>query len=177
MDNKNAFPRASRTDEVAAVFEGNYSAYQYRVVEFVVEHLTDLSRVFQGDFQEMIVLAIVGQVQMRAMRVAAQCGEDPWTLPEERLSINASRLADVTAIPRETVRRKLQSLERCGWVVQTGNSAWRLAVSDGGAKAKFDLLEVDKRAIHRVACLFAELEQLFVPPISANQCNLSDNSK
>lgn len=149
-----------RTDEIAATFEANYPAFQYRVVEFVVEHLADLSRVFEGDLQEMLVLAIVGQVQMRAMRTAALAGEDPWALAEERVSINASRIADVTAIPRETVRRKLRSLEERGWVTQTANSAWRLTVDGAGAKAKLDLADVDRRGIGRVARLFAGLEQI-----------------
>jgi predicted transcriptional regulator len=149
-----------RLDEIVMTFEANYPAYQYRVVEFVVDHISDLSRVFEGDLQEMLVLAIVGQVQLLAMRTAAQAGVDPWSLTDERLSINASRIADVTAIPRETVRRKLRSLEQRGWVIQTANSAWRLAVDGGVAKAKLDLNDVDRRSISRVARLFAGLEQI-----------------
>ncbi len=164
MDNAHSFFQGGRMDKLAATFEENYPVFQYTVVEFVVEHLADLSRVFDGDLQEMLVLAIVGQVQMRAMRAAALAGEDPWGLAEERVSINASRIADVTAIPRETVRRKLRSLEQRGWVSQTANSAWRLAVDDGFAKAKLDLQEVDRRGIRRVARLFAGLEQI-VPTV------------
>jgi hypothetical protein len=149
-----------RVDDVRSAFEDNYLLFQYQWVEFFIEHLSDISRAFRGDLQAMIVLAIVGQVQIRAMKVAARAGLDPQSLRPERLSITASRIADVTGIPRETARRKLTALERRGWIVRGEEGAWRLAVDGGVATAKTDLAEVNKRAIARVARLFCELEAL-----------------
>ena len=151
--------RASRrTEEVRSVFEADYPAFQYRFVEFFIEHLSDVSRAFRGDLQAVIVLALIGQVQMRAMRQAALAGQDPYALPPERVSISASRIADVTGIPRQTVRRKFVALERRGWVVQGEAGAYRLAIRDGTAPAKIDLEAVDRRAMARVARLFRDLE-------------------
>jgi hypothetical protein len=42
------------------------------------------------------------------MRSAVFAGEDPVAIPPERCAIGASRLADVTPIPHQTVRRKLE---------------------------------------------------------------------
>ena len=151
---------ARRADEALAAFEADYMAYQYRWVEFFIEHLADLSRAFRGDLQAMMVLALVGQVQLRAVRAAVKAGTDPAAIPAERLSIGASRIADVTGIPRETVRRRLTALERKGWLVRSGEADWRLAIADGKAAARADLATIDRRAMVRLARLFADFEAL-----------------
>ncbi|MCZ0964585.1 hypothetical protein [Paracoccus benzoatiresistens] len=152
---------SQRVEEVRAVFAADYLTYQYCFVEFFLEHLSDISRAFRGDLQTLIVLALIGQVQMRAMRQAATTGQDPCLLPPERLSISASRIADVTGIPRQTVRRKFAALERKGWVMRTETGAYRLAMrDDGNAPARIDLEMLDRRAMVRVARLFRDLEAI-----------------
>ena len=64
-------------------------------MQFFVEHLSDVSRVFGGDLQEMLVLAVIGQAYMRADE-----------LGRENAPINACRISETTGIPRQTVRRK-----------------------------------------------------------------------
>lgn len=161
---KGLHPRSKasqRLEEVRAIFDADYMTYQYCFVEFFIEHLSDISRAFRGDLQALIVLALIGQVQMRAMRQAAMAGQDPWSLPPERLSISASRIADVTGIPRQTVRRKFAVLEQKGWVMRTESGAYRLAVlADGSAPARIDLETLDRRAVARVARLFRDLEAI-----------------
>lgn len=151
---------ADRSDEVDAIFEARYPDYQYRFVEFFVEHVSDVSRAFKGDVQAMLVLAILGQAWFDACRVAAASGRSPEELPPERSGTSASRIADITGIPRETVRRKLAGLEERGWLLRNDDGSFRLAVADGKAVAKQDLSEIDCRARKRVARLFADLEAL-----------------
>jgi predicted transcriptional regulator len=158
---KNAAPAPKtpqRVEEVRQVFEENYLEYQYRFVEFFIEHLSDVSRTFRGDLQAVVVLALVGQLQLRELRLAGK--QDAGSLPPERLSIAASRIADITGIPRQTVRRKLAALEDRGWVVRNAEGAFRIAVKDGQATAKTDLSELDARSLDRVARLFRDLETL-----------------
>ncbi len=149
-----------RADEVLAAFDADYMAYQYRWVEFFIEHFTDLSRAFRGDLQSMMVLGLVGQVYLRAVRAALKTGSDPSAIPPERLGISASRIADVTDIPRETVRRKLAALEKKGWLARSGEAAWRLAVEGGEAAARNDLAAIDRRAMLRLARLVSDFEAL-----------------
>lgn len=115
-----------------------YLAIQYQFVELFIEHLTDVSSAFGGDLQEMLVLAIVGQVCIRAVEKG-----------QENAPISASRISDVTAIPRQTVRRKLQSLERRGWVRQIAGGGWELIMIDGTSLAQAGLRELDSRGIER----------------------------
>jgi hypothetical protein len=150
---------ADRSAVLETAFSADYRTYQYRFVEFFIEHMADLSRTFRGDLQQMIVLALIGQVTLRAYRAAEIAGEDPSALPEERFVIAAARIADVTGIPRETVRRKLAALERRKWVVQAGDGGWRLATAQGVATVLEDLAEIDRRSMQRVARMVAELER------------------
>lgn len=42
----------TRAEAVQAQLEENYAPLQYQFVEFLVEHLTDVSREFGGDLQQ-----------------------------------------------------------------------------------------------------------------------------
>jgi DNA-binding MarR family transcriptional regulator len=152
--------KAERAAEVRDMLASNYADYQYRFVEFFVEHLEDVSRAFRGDLQQMIVLAIIGQIRLRAVRSAILAGEDPTAIPPERCAIGASRIADVTAIPRQTVRRKLELLEQRGWIERLGDGMWTLHYEGGSSRAREGLSDVDLRGIDRIARLFADLEAI-----------------
>lgn len=152
--------KAERADEARAAFAGQYMDYQYRFVEFFVEHLEDVSRVFRGDLQQMNVLAIIGQLRLRAVRSAVLAGEEPAAIPPERCAIGASRIADVTATPRQTVRRKLELLEQKGWIERLEDGLWTLHYDDGVSNARKGLSDVDRRAVDRIARLFADLEAI-----------------
>ncbi len=118
--------------------------FRYHLVEFVTEHLIDCSRAFNGDLQEVLVLAVVGQVFMHVRR---QDGVDPATITR---SIAASRIADITGIPRQTVRRKLASLGARGWVEQDETAGWRIVIGDDGIGAAHrPLAGLDVRGIQR----------------------------
>jgi predicted transcriptional regulator len=117
----------------------DYRLVQYHFVQFFVEHLADVSRVFDGDLQEVLVLAVIGQTCIRANE-----------LGRKNAPINASRISETTGIPRQTVRRKLQSLEQRGWIHQIEGGAWQLTMDDLEAVARYDLAELDKRGIERI---------------------------
>jgi DNA-binding MarR family transcriptional regulator len=150
---------ARRIEEVEAAFIAQYPGYQYHAVEFLTAHLVDVSRQFGGDFQEMLLLAVIGQVHLHRMLTQpdAQAGD------AEPASISASRLADVTGIPRQTVRRKLAALAGRGWIEQTASAAWRLTVAGDDAPARLDLDGLNRRSIRRMAELFANLEGIAQP--------------
>lgn len=137
--------------EARQVPKESYALFQYHYVEFLVEHLADCSRMFRGDLQEMLVLAVVGQMQLRALIDSS--GERPFVVrpaPGDP-SISASRIADVTGIPRQTVRRKLLVLQARGWVAQRATGRWQLALDEAGrACARRDLEPLNTRAMDRV---------------------------
>lgn len=113
-----------------------------------------MSRAFDGDLQEALVLAIIGQVTLKV--TAPPLPDGPIDLP----AISASRIADVTGIPRQTVRRKLASLERRGWIERTEAATYKLVVTAGEVPAHRDLAGLDERAIDRTARLHVNLERI-----------------
>ncbi|MCO8145984.1 hypothetical protein NHN26_12195 [Rhodovulum tesquicola] len=152
--------RKRRTEFLADRFADDFVAYQYCFVEFFTGQLVDLSRFFRGDLQQMLLLSIIGQVLLK-VRKAEQAGGEAVSISPGQMSIAASRLADLTGIPRQTVRRKLALLEKRGWITQEPDGSWRIVVGeDGTAPARRELAEQDESARLRVAKLVSDLEKL-----------------
>lgn len=146
---------ASRTAEIEARIRDNYAQSQYHLVQFFTEQSIDALRTFGGDFDQVIVLAIIGQNHLNAF--IAQAGNPDLVV--NRAS-NATRIADITGLPRETVRRKLLKLAERGWVHQNAQREWELTGPPDDSNARRDLAEIDDRGIRRLARLYAGLEKI-----------------
>ncbi len=155
-------PQEGRVAILVENFARDPREFQYAFVNFLVDHLTDLSRSYGGDFQQIMILAIIGQRRLNVMR-----GLPGSEVPQpETMAITASRLADVTGIPRETVRRKLALLERKGWITQGADGAWSLIADPEGQDlpVRRDHAAFHQRASRRIAQLVATLETVGVKP-------------
>ncbi len=149
-----------RIEALAERFAEEYPRFQYALVEFQVAHLTEVARAFGGDLQQSLILAVIGQVRLRARRRADDTGEA--LPPPEELAITASRLADVTGIPRETVRRKLTLLGERGWIAQRSDGAWHIVADRSGddVPARRHFAAQDARNRRQVARLVDALSRL-----------------
>lgn len=156
--------KTERTRQAEDALTANYVEFQYCFVDFLVEYLEDLSRMFRGDLTLMLVLAVIGQSRIRAVRDAMTTGLAPAEVATLRSGVSASRVADLTSVPRQTVRRKLAQLRDKGWVEQYEDGTWGMTVSQGASNARQDLKEADRRALARVARMFADLESIVGPP-------------
>lgn len=117
---------------------------RYQFGEWFTEQLIDAAQAFDGDLQSMLLIAIIGQVHLRRVIAAHEGAEESdW----RDVQISASRLADITHINRETVRRKLKAMEKRGWLEQTPNASWRLAMKGNHIKVRDDLAELDRRTL------------------------------
>ena len=137
-------------------YKDDYLNAQYCWIQFFSEHVADSSRQFGGDLQMMLILAVVGQSALEQIRSQFASAVDPSALS----GINASSLADITGIPRQTVRRKLQALAAKGWIAQKPDSSWAIVIDEQGAVAARDLYDLDSRGIQRIATLTARLWDL-----------------
>ena len=117
--NKKKAPQAKSQNELHFTqhpkIENNYEFLVHQFMEFIGSQLCDCSRVFNGDLTEMVVLTVIGQIFFRHLTNEAVKNYD---LGGEELSVSISRISELTAIPRETVRRKLLKMKRKGWVEQ-----------------------------------------------------------
>lgn len=149
---------------VVVAYRKNYIRAQYNWVQMFTEHLTDCSRVFNGDLQAMLILAIIGQSYLFKLMKDGHVEVQPGSVPIlDGTSINASSLAAVLEIPRETVRRKLSFLAEQGWI-EKNESGWRLVVSQGQSLARAALHELDQRSMMRIAKLVGDFNTLAHKP-------------
>lgn len=93
-------------------------------VEQFCELLVTLRRIFGGDLDLMLVLAVIGSRTVPRGRID-RMSYDAFLACARRESepapINLQSIADYSGIPRETVRRKVQELQRAGWVLKRDN--------------------------------------------------------
>jgi predicted ArsR family transcriptional regulator len=107
----------------------------------------------------MLVLAILGQNHLKALLA----GETDARTPGTPFGITASRIADVTDMPRQTVRRKLQDLARRGWLTQNSDAAWVLVGPPDDTAAGQDLAELSQRGLDRAVRLRDDLNRILGP--------------
>ena len=136
------------------LFVDQYPFMQYSYVQFFADHLRDLYRVFEADLQSALIVAIVGRMDVEASirSSSARDGTPPDAAVDTPRPINASRLAEVTGIPRETVRRKLETLAGRGWIERDADGVWHIKTEGPDmAPARRELADVEVRQMERVA--------------------------
>jgi predicted transcriptional regulator len=113
--------------------------------------LIQLREAFDDDIDLMIVLAAIGErtrpeswqpEPITYRQITRRKGEEYLQMP-----INMQSVSDFTGIPRETVRRKIQFLEKKGWVKRDADG--RLTISGTAA------VELEKSTIHSIEYLAA----------------------
>jgi hypothetical protein len=148
---------AELTSEVCyQAFRTHYYVAQYHWVQFTTEWLAECSRAFKGDLQMMVILAVVGQPHLEHRLGPERRDEDGQPVLR---SVNASRIADVTGIPRETVRRKLERMAQLGWVQQMPDASWSIRMTDGVAPVREAMGPIEDASMRKVSRFVAN----FVP--------------
>jgi len=120
---------------------------QYYFSEFMIEQLADCMDVYNGDLEEMLILAVVGQALLKYYMNPHSFHPD---IEEYKSAISSSRIAEVSRIPRSTVLRKLKSLHERGFIVQIENGYWRLSLDNGRSVAERNLGAHGRRSLDRV---------------------------
>ena len=142
------------------LYQKKYILMQYNFVQFFAEHLADCSRTFGGDLQMMLILAILGQRRLdaRIQRGFLEVGPAPADIvPLKAKGMNSSSIAEISGIPRETVRRKLDALAERGWVARDEHGRWRVAIVVTDAS---ELTGLNGRQMDRVARFLANTQRI-----------------
>ena len=84
--------------------------------------LVILRREFDGDLDAMLVLLTLSLGTQREDWREALFGDMPGSAPL-RLT-NTQSIAQATGIPRESVRRKLATMQAKGWITRDANNHW-----------------------------------------------------
>lgn len=138
------------------VLQSSYAPFQHHFIEFQVAHLKDSASLFNGDLEEMLVCVVLARANLRD-----EVGQSTTKKTEgsARSALSAARLSELTGIPRETVRRKLKSLENRGWATRVGRSGWSLALQGETPVLRSDLQDFLRREIRRLVKLVRNLQE------------------
>jgi hypothetical protein len=138
------------------VVRENYVTFQHEFIEFLVAQLIDFRKVFNGDLDETLVYIFVARYYLREERSRGQDHQDQdgyWAAPP-----TLARIAEFTAIPRETVRRKLIALQSRGLIEKIDHDKWRPATKDDVPVIRSAYEEFWAREMRRLVKLVRALE-------------------
>ena len=139
---------------IEQLFRADFNRFQGLWVEEHLRLMTALRRYFGNDLDKIIIMAAIGQQQLKEpnlpRRAYAPRVEGP-PLGDPGRFTNVERIAAATGVPRESVRRKVKELIACGWVVRLGSRA--LAVHP---RAAVDLQPTTEVVFPMLDRLFAE---------------------
>lgn len=111
---------------VEGLFRSDFNRFQGLWVEEHLRLMTVLRRYFGNDMDKIMIMAAIGQQQLRdpalPQRAYAPASVGPLLGNPARYT-NVDRIAAATGIPRESVRRKVNELIAAGWVERVGKRA------------------------------------------------------
>jgi hypothetical protein len=115
-------------DEIDASFDRAFSIVGFILNRHIVDHMLRCARRFDIDFETLVVWGVLAHQNVAHLMPP---GSLPSALLDEGGRIPAGEantlralrlrdLAQITGIPRETVRRKLLVLRDQGWIIENG---------------------------------------------------------
>ncbi|MDH4114463.1 MAG: winged helix-turn-helix domain-containing protein [Burkholderiaceae bacterium] len=123
-------------NEFDAAFDRNFALAGFIVNRFLVHHLLRMARQTNGDFESLVIwssLALQNTASLLGPGARPLTPLQPdGTFPDALLRANglrASDLAQITGIPRETVRRKLERLMTSGRVKRHDDGRWHVCAA------------------------------------------------
>lgn len=148
-------------------FDRHYARLTYELGRTMMNHLRRIYREFDGDLTLCMVLGEIGQHNAgHFMReVLPRSGKDARTMATDEViarsirPCNAMSVAEASGIPRQTVQRKIEKLERLGWVTRDGKGGLRVNRVVG---RKFR--DLDRETLEEVLDLARVLKSLLKEP-------------
>jgi hypothetical protein len=156
MNAGDEYPGDRSIESVEHAFMTAYVETQYHYVQFLTEHLADCAAAFEGDLDAVLIVAVLGQRRLEYLRDnLGQGSPDP-----SRISMSASRISDITNIPRESVRRKLAEMSKKGWVEKDTQARWYIAGRTSETPVRLALSDLESRSFSRLAHLYQRLSAI-----------------
>jgi hypothetical protein len=150
-------------------FQEAYSArfieFQLHWSVFMAAHLFKVRSHF-GNLEDPQILCALGLGPLAKVAASARAAGNSESLRwgaayKEQVGTSAMSLADMTGIPRQTVRRRLQAMEGLGWVCQSDDHLWQLAVQeDGSPRLSIDLFDIHSTLVEDLGQLLIRFADL-----------------
>jgi hypothetical protein len=120
-------------DDFDARFDKAFSLVAFAVNRHLVDHMRRIGQALDTDLESVLIWGSLAHLNVAGLLhpgadPAATLGADGMTTGTLK-PIRLADLAQVTGLPRETVRRKLMHLKERGKVEQTADGLWQAARS------------------------------------------------
>lgn len=134
----------------------NFGKLHASHVAALTRHLVECRNAFGGDLDLFLVMTIIGERTFTARNAPDAMTHDDFLQGSvsdlEPAAINLQSIADYSGIPRETVRRKVETLLAMGWIARDHNRF--MTVTD---KAKLSLQPLTDSSARYMRELFTML--------------------
>ena len=126
-------------------------------VDALTRHLVECRRACDGDLDLFLVLTIIGERTFTHRKAPSTMSHAEFVERSvetlEPAAINLQSIADYSGIPRETVRRKIETLVAKGWVRRDARRV--MTVTDKAKDELFALTEGSIRYLREVEAALA----------------------
>lgn len=118
-------PSTRSPTELMDLLRSHSRAIAYDLAEPLSRFMTNARETFDGDLDKALIMCVVSLRSSRHPTFLAS--DDPELAVRAAMpgyGTNVRSIADSTGMPRETVRRKVQHLIDCGWIVRDGRNIY-----------------------------------------------------
>ena len=135
-----------------SIGEDHFSILWPRHVEGMIALLSELREAFDGDLDATLILAVIGAALLPKDQLPISFSYSDLLKQRDidfRKSLNTLSISQVTGIPRETVRRKLATMEARQWVERDEAGHWKMGKR--GAEDLRPMTELSLKYISSIA--------------------------
>ena len=159
----NAIPSVQALEDFDQAFDRSFSLVAYVLNRHLVDHMLRAARLLtEGDTETLIVWGVLAHQNVAHLMppgsVASAVLDDRGMPRDGELHLAPLRLrtlAEITRIPRETVRRKLYALEAQGYVTRNSRG-WLLSTE----RSDPELREFTRESVWRLLAAADEIRAL-----------------
>lgn len=135
-----------------SIAEDHFSILWPRHVEGMIALLSELREAFDGDLDATLILAVIGAALLPKDELPISFSYSDLLKQRDidfRKPLNTLSISQVTGIPRETVRRKLATMEAKRWVERDERGHWKMG--ERGADDLRPMTELSMKYISSIA--------------------------
>ena len=146
-------------------YNARFVEFQLQWTVFLAAHLFKVRSHF-GNLEDPQILCALGIGPIAKVATSARAAGSSESLGWDaarngEVGTSAMSLAEMTGIPRQTVRRRLRAMEDLGWVCQSDDHLWRIVFrEDGTSKLKIDLFEIHSTLVEDLGQLLIRFADL-----------------
>ncbi|WP_369026887.1 hypothetical protein [Qipengyuania sp. RANM35] len=108
----------------------NFGLIWPRHVDGFITLLTSLRKAFGGDLDSVLILAVIGSAALPRLKLPPGLSYEEFVDGGDRdrfrSPLNTNSVAEITGIPRESVRRKLKAMEARQWIQRGPDGYWEI---------------------------------------------------